>query len=212
LMTVERIEAQSSIFKHPKNVAVILGSNAEFAVVAQGQGLTFQWRFNGAAISGATNRTLSLTNVALNQFGRYDVVVGDSAGAASTSDPAWLRLGRWTELVNFGASWSIPRCDGGSWPDYLAMHLGARLLSYADGGAFRRREISSQITKYFSGHTPSGTTLAMLWGQPVAEVVNLSESVEAATDHRQPANAGRTRRPRLSGPDGNSGLGAPGRD
>ena len=183
LMTIERAQAQPSILKHPENVAVALGGDALFTAVAQGQDLTFQWRFNGAAISGATNGTLSLTNVALNQFGRYDVVVGDSAEAASVSDPAWLRLGRWTELVNFGASWSVPRCDGGSWPEYLARHLGAQLLSYAEGGAFRSREIPSQITRYFGSHTPSETTLAMLWGQPVAEVVNLSESVEAATDH-----------------------------
>src|SRR5262245_23691807 len=56
-------------------------------VVADASGATFQWRFNGADIAGATGDSLLLTNVGVANEGQYSVVVTNSLGSV-TSAPA----------------------------------------------------------------------------------------------------------------------------
>ena len=47
---------------------------------------SYQWRFNGANLSGATNHTLVLTNLQPAQAGVYSVVVFNAAGALTSSN------------------------------------------------------------------------------------------------------------------------------
>ena len=59
------------------------GSSATFAVVASGSSsLSYQWRFNGVAITGATNATLVLPSVDAASQGTYTVLVSASGGGA----------------------------------------------------------------------------------------------------------------------------------
>jgi hypothetical protein len=52
------------IIAHPVGANVIFGTNVAFSVSAGGSTpLTYQWRFNGTNIAGATDATLALTNV-----------------------------------------------------------------------------------------------------------------------------------------------------
>jgi hypothetical protein len=68
------------------------GTLATFTVGAGGTPpFTYQWRRGTTAILGATNSTLSLTNVQSADQGSYSVVVSNSAGSA-TSDPASLTV------------------------------------------------------------------------------------------------------------------------
>ena len=54
---------------------------AEFDFVADGMPpLRYQWQYNGHAINGATNGTLVLSNLQVNQTGDYTVVVSNSLG------------------------------------------------------------------------------------------------------------------------------------
>src|SRR5690348_14252198 len=70
------------------------GQVATFSVViADAQGATFQWKFNGTAIPGATGDSLLLTDVSDPNEGQYSVVVTNSAGNV-TSAPAALLLDR----------------------------------------------------------------------------------------------------------------------
>lgn len=77
-------------------------------VVVDVSGVTFQWKFNGADIQGATGDSLLLTNVSAANEGQYSVVVTNSAGSV-TSAPAALMLDSdrdglpdsW-EIANFG--------------------------------------------------------------------------------------------------------------
>jgi hypothetical protein len=62
-------------------------------VVADARAVTFQWKFNGADIPGATGDSLLLTNVNTANEGQYSVVVTNSAGSV-TSAPAALMLRR----------------------------------------------------------------------------------------------------------------------
>ncbi len=75
-----------TIVLHPRSRFAREGRTAEFEVVAAGNPLAFQWRFNGADIAGATNRTLVLTGVTTNQAGNYSVVVGNELGSVTSSN------------------------------------------------------------------------------------------------------------------------------
>jgi hypothetical protein len=68
------------------------GLVATFSVVVEDTSrVTFQWKFNGTDIPGATGDSLLLTNVSAASEGQYSVVVTNSAGSV-TSAPAALLL------------------------------------------------------------------------------------------------------------------------
>src|SRR6185503_8919539 len=46
---------------------------------------TYQWRMNGVVIPGATNASLSLTNIQATNAGVYAVLIANPAGAAYAS-------------------------------------------------------------------------------------------------------------------------------
>jgi alpha-tubulin suppressor-like RCC1 family protein len=48
--------------------------------------MTFQWRFNGALLQGATNLSLSLTNLRLTNSGSYDLVANNAHGDTVTTN------------------------------------------------------------------------------------------------------------------------------
>jgi hypothetical protein len=50
------------------------------AVTATGTSLTYQWYQNGAAISGATDSSLTLTGVTITSAGVYSVVLTGTCG------------------------------------------------------------------------------------------------------------------------------------
>ena len=65
---------------------VLLGASDTFAVVVTPAGAwNYQWRFNGVALTGATNSTLSLVNIQTTNAGTYSVLVFGAAGAATRS-------------------------------------------------------------------------------------------------------------------------------
>jgi hypothetical protein len=75
------------ILAQPTDQTVIVGAQVAFsAEVAGGYAPSYQWRFNGAPIPGATRSILSLTNVQASQAGSYSVAIGNLAGSiVSTS-------------------------------------------------------------------------------------------------------------------------------
>lgn len=76
----------------PVGASVTVGGTAVFAVVADGNPApTYQWRKNGASLSGATNPSLALSSVQAGDAGTYDVVVSNAGGTA-TSAPAKLEV------------------------------------------------------------------------------------------------------------------------
>jgi hypothetical protein len=71
---------------------VVPGANDSLTVVATGGGtLTYQWRFDGTVIPGATAATFFLNNFQPARAGVYSVVVANGAGAAWASTRVDLR-------------------------------------------------------------------------------------------------------------------------
>jgi len=78
------------ILTHPISQTVTNGTNAIFTVVAQGTGtINYQWLKDGSIIPGATNQTLHLKNVTIQDIGNYNVVVQDEISTVE-SLPAQL--------------------------------------------------------------------------------------------------------------------------
>src|SRR5207245_1387266 len=73
------------IYSQPVSQDVIVGADASFSVGAYNFPLFYQWRLNGAAVSGETTATLALTNIQVTQAGDYTVVITNSYGSATST-------------------------------------------------------------------------------------------------------------------------------
>lgn len=79
-----------SIVVPPQGGYVVIGSNATLSVIAGGSApLSYQWRFNGTNIAGATSASYTRVNAQPIHSGYYDVVVSNAWGTAE-SDPVLL--------------------------------------------------------------------------------------------------------------------------
>ena len=100
-----------TIVRHPQSQPAKGGEALTLSVTATGSPLFYQWRFNGAAIPGATTANLRIARVQMGDAGGYSVVVKNSAGrvtsqtAIVTVDPplnpdpvrlVWLNPGTFT--------------------------------------------------------------------------------------------------------------------
>jgi len=82
-----------AIISQPTNQTAEVTSNVNFTVVATGTTpFSYQWYFNTNALVGATNATLSLTDVQSNNVGNYFVVVTNSIGTVTSSNAALTLL------------------------------------------------------------------------------------------------------------------------
>jgi plastocyanin len=91
------------ITAQPASQSVTVGTTVTFAVTASGSApLTYQWRKDGVAISGATASSLMLPVVGTNAAGGYSVVVSNSAGSV-TSNTATLAVSRILAGAYFGS-------------------------------------------------------------------------------------------------------------
>ncbi len=76
-----------TITTQPQSQTNYVGSTANFMVTASGTApLSYQWRLNGAPITGATASNYALPNLQTNNAGTYSVVVTNSAGTATSSN------------------------------------------------------------------------------------------------------------------------------
>jgi phospholipase/lecithinase/hemolysin len=166
--------AQPTITRQPASLAVLLSSHATFRVIASGTApLAYQWQLDGRELIGATNASLVVSNVILADLGSYTVAVHDGTGEI-TSQPAWLKLARWTDLVVFDASISFTS-NGKSWVEWFAeracLSAPDQVKNYATGGA-SCSDVRSQIATYLGSHTPGAhTLLAPWWAGMTADLV-----------------------------------------
>ena len=72
-----------AIKTQPQSQTVNQGANVTFTVTATGSTLSYQWKKNGTAISGATTSALTLNNVQASDAATYTVDVSNSFSSAT---------------------------------------------------------------------------------------------------------------------------------
>ncbi|MBL8877917.1 MAG: immunoglobulin domain-containing protein [Phycisphaerales bacterium] len=100
---------EAFVFTPPTNQTACVGGSATFTVVAGGTNPTYQWRFNGVNISGATSASYTDNNVQPGDVGNYDVIVSNSCGT-ETSAPATLTLNTGVSISQHPQSQQV--CEG----------------------------------------------------------------------------------------------------
>lgn len=81
-----------TIVTQPVSVSVSPGGTATFTVTATPAPLTYQWRKDGVAISGATSSTLTIANAQTANAGTYTVVVSNNTGGSVVSNAVTLTV------------------------------------------------------------------------------------------------------------------------
>jgi len=113
------------IVQQPTNQIAAPGENVTFS--AQGLGLAgvrYQWQFQGVNLSGATNATLTLTNVQYANETNYTVVISTGAGSI-TSSVATLTLVRAPQIVS-----TTPTAPSTNWfTNTFQLSVGATALA-----------------------------------------------------------------------------------
>ena len=85
-IAVYATNALPAITNQPQNLTVNQGQNATFSVGASGLSpLSYQWRFNGTNIAGATASSYTRTAAQCAHAGSYQVVVANSFGGTTSS-------------------------------------------------------------------------------------------------------------------------------
>jgi alpha-tubulin suppressor-like RCC1 family protein len=85
------INAAPMITSQPSDEDLPFGQNALFSVSVIGSlPVTYQWQFNGTNIAGATNATLSLSNLLAYNAGSYRVVLSNAYGVTISSNAAYV--------------------------------------------------------------------------------------------------------------------------
>jgi len=82
------VVASTYILAQPVSQTVTQGENTAFTVIATndcGNSLTYQWRWNGREMVGATDSTYTRTNAQCADAGSFDMVVASLAGSVTSS-------------------------------------------------------------------------------------------------------------------------------
>jgi len=125
--------AMPTITVQPVSLVAVVGDDVDFDVTAAGSApLGYQWQLGNTNLPGATNITLTLTNLTMTQAGSYQVVVTNSAGSV-TSDVATL-----TVYPTAAATLELPTVTGGQFqftvtgvPDFTyAVQVSTNLLDW----------------------------------------------------------------------------------
>ncbi|MGZ4987091.1 MAG: hypothetical protein ACXWBP_03520, partial [Limisphaerales bacterium] len=75
-----------AIVAQPQSRTNFPASDASFSVIVAGSGpMTYQWRFNGVEISGATTNSYARTNVQSADVGSYSVIITNAQGTVTSA-------------------------------------------------------------------------------------------------------------------------------
>ncbi len=143
-----------AITVQPTGQTLASGASATFSVTATGNPApTYQWRLNGANISGATGSSYTKSNVQSANVGFYSVVVSNLAGKVTSSEAA-LTL---TAAVAFKDDFETGNMD--QWTIVSSLDLTiSTAQNHTSGGSYSAYQNSTGDYMYhnfgsYSGHT-----------------------------------------------------------
>ncbi len=182
------VDVPAGIQTQPTNLTVTQGQNASFSVVASGTApLSYQWNLNGAALSAATNATLSLTNVQSNQAGSYTVMVTNSWGSV-TSAVASLTVDVPPTIATQPQSQAVTQ---GQSVSFSVVASGTSPLSYQwydNGSPVGGNNATLTLNNVHTNQTGNYTVVVKnTWGSATSAVASLTVDVPAGIQ-TQPGN------------------------
>ena len=136
-LTVTAVAVAPSISTQPQSATATVGGSATLLVTATGSApLAYQWQKAGAAISGATSASFTLSAVQAGDAGNYTVVVSNSAGSV-TSSSATLTVNAAPVAPSISSQPQSTAVTVGSTATFAVTASGAAPLSYQwrKGGA-----------------------------------------------------------------------------
>jgi hypothetical protein len=132
-------EASSPIvLNHPPGVVAYIGDTVTLTPSISGTApITYQWQKDGTAIPGATNLSLTLPSVRLNDLGNYHVVASNAYGTAQTipalvyvtKRPQTISLSPTVTTAVAGSSVVLNATSSSNLPVTLTLVSGAATLS-----------------------------------------------------------------------------------
>jgi len=156
-LTVNAAPTAPTITTHPASQTVAAGQSVTFSVSASGTApLSYQWRKDGASLSGQTNATYSITNVNAGQAGVYSVVVSNGGGSATSNGasltvtgPPVITQHPYSQDLATGQLWSLSveaagatpisyqwRKDGVTIPNQTSSYLNVGTVQASDAGVY----------------------------------------------------------------------------
>ena len=129
-----RVKPQLVIVKEPVDVEVCAGEEVIFTTEIDGINPTYQWKFNGTAISGATTPTYSISVSDLSDKGYYTCIVTDECTSSRSTKPAELIV---NPLPDSGIFGRMVLCAKEDRVTYVTNQIGDDIYGWdVDGGIF----------------------------------------------------------------------------
>ncbi len=140
----------------PASQFAAIGDSAAFSAVASGTApLSYQWRFNGTNIAGATSGVYQIADVMPSKAGNYQVVVANAFGSV-TSSVATLTLGYQPLGLNGnGLDWAVNQDNAFS--VYSAAAVAGNVLTLTDGSGSEAQSVFFDSPQYIGAFTASFT-------------------------------------------------------
>ena len=100
------VAAAGLVSAAPQSQSIATGATAVFSVTAAGSGLSYQWQFDGAPISGATASSFTVANAGPGASGSYEVAISNQTGVIG-AEVATLSVVTNARLTNLSARGSV---------------------------------------------------------------------------------------------------------
>jgi hypothetical protein len=143
-LRISRATYGPAITAQPQGQSISPGGAATFSVVAIGSNpLFYQWKYNGADMTGQTNTTLVLNNVQAAQAGNYAVSVSNAIASVTSS----------TAILSVGGGGQDT--DGDGLPDEWEVAFGFNPLDGADRAGDPDGDRATNWDEYVAGTNPT---------------------------------------------------------
>lgn len=171
------------------------GSNATFIAAVVGQGpFSYQWKKNGTTVDGATQSTLSLTNISMGDAGTYSVEASnhlgviESAGAQLAVVPLFVLVQPQSQIVRRWTATTLSVSAGGLPPLRYQWMLNGVNIPNATNSSFSIPSMQTAnagnyvvaITNDYSGLISSTAVVRMtalaVWGDSNCGLLNVPAS------------------------------------